>query len=84
MGAKIGWSEVTGIGGRFATASLKVPSLDFSTWNKVPRSWMMMSFHTGIILLLMVNVELILRSFAKLLGAKELPPIPEDVSEGAT
>jgi TRAP-type C4-dicarboxylate transport system permease small subunit len=84
MGAKIGWAEVTGIGGRFATASLKLPSPDFSTWTKVPRSWMMMSFHTGIVLLLMVNVELILRSLATFFGASQLPPIAEDASVSVT
>ena len=44
---------LTGIGGRFATSSLKIPTgLDFSTWMKVPRAWMMMSFHVGVTLLL--------------------------------
>ena len=43
----IGWSEVTGIGGRFETDSLRVPvSLDLSVWMKVPKSWMMAS-HAG-------------------------------------
>jgi TRAP-type transport system small permease protein len=63
VGLKIGWSEVTGLGGRFATDSLHYPtSIDFSTWTKVPKSWMMLSLVTGLVLLISVCVELILRS----------------------
>ena len=72
---QIGWKEVTGIGGRFATASLYVPiSFDFSEWMRVPRSWMMTSLLVGFALLLLVNIELILRKLLGLLGfADELP-----------
>lgn len=69
VAVKIGWSEVTGFGGRFATASLYVPtSFGFDEWLRVPRSWMMASMLVGVILLVMVNVELILRSLVNLLG----------------
>ncbi|MEL7261159.1 MAG: TRAP transporter small permease subunit, partial [Pseudomonadota bacterium] len=41
----IGYSEVTGFGGRFATASLYLPTFD--GWYRVPRSWMMLSLLVG-------------------------------------
>ena len=82
MAVNIGWSEVTGFGGKFKTASLYVPlSFDFSEWLRVPRSWMMASLLVGVILLLIVNIELILRSLITFLGGgdglKDLMP-PED------
>jgi TRAP-type C4-dicarboxylate transport system permease small subunit len=79
----IGWNEVTGFGGRFATASLYLPvALDFSEWYRIPRSWMMLSLLVGVVLLLIVNVELILRSVIALLGGgDDLRPIPENVDE---
>ncbi|MEM1351333.1 MAG: TRAP transporter small permease [Pseudomonadota bacterium] len=77
VAVQIGWSEVTGFAGRFATASLYVPTdLSFENWFRVPRSWMMASLLVGVVLLITVNVELILRSLARLLGGGErLPPI---------
>lgn len=77
LAVQIGWSEVTGFGGRFATASLYIPmALDFSEWLRVPRSWMMASLLVGVILLLIVNIELMLRSIITLLGGgDDLRPI---------
>lgn len=77
IAARIGWSEVTGFGGSFATASLWVPtSITFDTWLRVPRSWMMGSLLVGLWLLILVNVELILRQVAILLGTgAELPEL---------
>jgi len=77
MAVSIGWGEVTGFGGRFATASLYLPtSFDFSSYFRVPRSWMMLSFFVGVVLLLIVNVELLLRSAITILGGGErLQPI---------
>ena len=73
--AQIGWSEVTGFGGSFATASLWVPtSLGFDEWFRVPRSWMMASLLVGVWLLILVNVELMLREIARLLGAGDALP----------
>ncbi|MFC7705065.1 TRAP transporter small permease [Plastorhodobacter daqingensis] len=72
---RIGWSEVTGIGGRFTTTSLYYPT--GAGWAKVPRAWMMMSLHVGVCLMLLVNAELILRGIIALAGgAARLPPIP--------
>lgn len=81
----IGWSEVTGFGGRFATAALYVPtSFGFDEWYRVPRSWMMLSLFLGVVMLFAVNVELILRNVISLLGgADELPVIPFATSGGA-
>lgn len=84
VAVQIGWNEVTGFGGKFATAALYMPtSIDFSQWFRVPRSWMMASLFVGVVLLTSVNIELILRSFAKLIGLEEqLPKIPQAVSVG--
>ncbi len=77
VAVKIGWSEVTGFGGRFATASLYLPtSLGFDEFFRVPRSWMMASLLVGVGLLTIVNVELILRSIITMIGGEEdLPPV---------
>jgi len=81
---KISWAEVTGIGGRFASASLHVPvSLDFSEWHRVPRSWMMSSLLVGMAMLFVVNVELLLRNIALLLGVKDLPAMSRIGAQGA-
>ncbi|MEO0502404.1 MAG: TRAP transporter small permease [Pseudomonadota bacterium] len=68
----IGFSEVTGFGGRFATASLYLPTFD--GWFRVPRSWMMLSLLVGVVLLLMVNIELILRSIVTMFGGGDRLP----------
>ncbi len=90
IAVQIGWNEVTGFGGRFATASLYVPfdvigacdalglkpSPD-SVWCRLPRSWMMASLLVGVFLLVLVNIELILRSIVALGGAEDqLRPMP--------
>ena len=81
IGIQLGWKEVTGFGGRFATASLYVPlSMSFDEWMRVPRSWMMSSLLTGCVLLAVVNIELILRSIMSLMGGDDrLPPIDDTV-----
>ena len=86
MAIWIGWGEVTGFGGRFATAALYLPTtLDFSEWYRVPRSWMMLSLFVGVILLFIVNIELILRSIITFLGGgdglKDLSPPDEIMAE---
>jgi TRAP-type C4-dicarboxylate transport system permease small subunit len=82
---QIGWKEVNGLGGRFATASLYVPtSLGFDEWFRVPRSWMMLSLFVGVVLLILVNVELILRRVISLFGGSDrLPAIDGPVTGGA-
>lgn len=83
VGIQISWSEVTGLGGRFTTDSLSVPTLDLSTWVKVPKSWMMASLLVGLGLLISVSVELILRAFARLTGNEDrLMTIPETAIGG--
>jgi TRAP-type C4-dicarboxylate transport system permease small subunit len=79
---RIGLSELSGLGARFATSALWYPSGVFPLeWAKVPRGWMMMSFHLCVTLLLLVNVELILRALARLGGAGDrLPAIREEVA----
>ena len=72
IAVQIGWSEVTGFGGRFATASLYIPTFD--GWFRIPRSWMMLSLLVGVILLLVVNIELILRNIVQMLGGGDRLP----------
>ena len=85
MAVQIGWSEVTGFGGKFATASLYVPTdLSFSEWLRVPRSWMMASLLVGGVLMISVNFELILRDIIALMGGEDLlPEIPGTETVGA-
>lgn len=80
IAVQIGYKEVTGFGGKFATASLYLPTLD--GWFRIPRSWMMLSLLVGVVLLISVNIELILRSIVTLMGGgDELPEIdmPADI-----
>jgi TRAP-type transport system small permease protein len=81
----IGWSEVTGLGGRFETDSLRVPvSLDLSVWMKVPKSWMMASLLVGVALLMLVAIELALRNlYALVRGPDGLRDIPDTVMLGS-
>lgn len=81
----IGWSEVTGIGGRFEMDALRVPAtFDLSVWIKVSKSAMMTSLLVGIALLLSVAVELALRNlFLLIRGPDGLADIPETVTLGS-
>jgi TRAP-type C4-dicarboxylate transport system permease small subunit len=81
----IGWSEVTGLGGRFETDSLRVPvSLDLAIWMKVPKSWMMASLLVGVVLLLLVAVELALRNlYALVWGPEPLREIAGTITLGS-
>ena len=82
MAVQIGFKEVTGFGGRFATASLYLPTFD--GWFRVPRSWMMLSLFVGVVLLLSVNVELILRSLIQMMGGGDrLPDLDIPDMQGA-
>lgn len=81
----IGWSETTGIGGRFALDALRVPaSLDLSVWVKVPKAAMMAAMLVGVALLLLVAIELVLRNLCILLGRlHDLHDIPETIILGS-
>ena len=82
---KIGWGEVTGFGGSFKTAALWLPTnISFTEWYRLPRSWMMGSLLVGVTMMTIVNIELILRQIAVLMGREhELPEIPESATVGA-
>jgi len=82
---RISWGDVTGIGGRFETDSLKVPvSLDGGPWQKVPRAWQMMSMLVGLSMMISVCAELMLRNLIGLFGgADRLHAIPDTVTLGA-
>jgi TRAP-type C4-dicarboxylate transport system permease small subunit len=84
VASKIGYAEVTGFGGRFTTASLYLPTaLDFSQFMRVPRSWMMASLLVGVWVLVLVNIELVLRAIIALFGGEDrMPPIPQAASIG--
>ena len=79
---QIGFAEVTGFGGKFATASLYIPtSIDLQNWYRIPRSWMMMSLLIGCVLLILVNLELIGRNIIFKLGKGNLlPKIHDDTT----
>ncbi len=94
IAVSIGWGEITGFSGRFATASLFVPGggtgacealgakqMGQTIWCRVPRSWMMASFFVCVLLLLIVNIELVLRTLIKLLGGevKDLNPAEDEI-----
>lgn len=81
----IGWSEVTGIGGRFEMDALRVPaSFDLSVWVKVPKWAMMASLVVGVALLFLVAIELTLRNICFLInGPGGLSNIPEAVTLGS-
>ncbi|TFL19950.1 TRAP transporter small permease [Jannaschia formosa] len=82
VGVRIGFAEVTGFSGRFKTSSLYYPTLD--GWVKMPRSWMMASLVVGLIMMVSVMLELVLRQLAVLFGAAEdLPVIPHSATVGA-
>ncbi|MEM9631973.1 MAG: TRAP transporter small permease subunit [Pseudomonadota bacterium] len=85
IAVQIGYAEVTGFGGKFATASLYVPgNVSLTEWIRVPRSWMMMSIFVGVILLTLVNIELILRNLVSTFGGTErLPALPDVDMAGA-
>lgn len=84
VAVNIGWSEVTGFGGKFATAALYLPtSFGFDEWYRIPRSWMMASLLVGVILLIAVNVELVLRAIVTLMGGGDLLPDIADAPVGA-
>lgn len=79
----IGWREVTGFSGRFATDALWVPTaLDFSTWMKVPRAWAYASMVVGAGLLIAVTVELMLRAVVTLAGAGDRLPVIAGAAKG--
>ena len=84
VAVNIGWSEVTGFGGKFATAALYLPtSFGFDEWYRIPRSWMMASLLVGVILLISVNIELVLRAIVTLMGGGHLLPKIADAPVGA-
>ncbi len=79
---RIGWSEVTGLAGKFKSSSLYYPSGD--GWEKVPLKYMMAALLTGAVMLTSVTVELILRQVLTLVGhAGALPVIPHTDVVGA-
>lgn len=90
VGAHIGWNEVTGFAGTFRTATLKTfffPSIEDGWqfgWGKMPRSHMMASLLVGLWLLILVNVELTLKTVIQLFDPHAtFPRDPAMISAGA-
>jgi len=79
VGFQLGWKHVNS-GWLFSSASLKLPlSLIGMKSVKIKLAWMYMSLFTGVSLMIMVNVELILRALVSALGgADSLRPIPSE------
>lgn len=91
VAARIGFSEVAGFSGRFASASLYVPfgptgiceaklwglkaSGADAIWCRVPRSWMMASLLVGSWMMVSMCIELILREIVILIGRGEDLPL---------
>lgn len=71
VGLQLGLKHVTS-GWLFASSSLRLP-LEWIGMKgfKIKLAWMYMSLYTGLILLLAVNVELVLRSLITMLGGGE-------------
>ncbi len=76
IGAQMGWGEMNSLAGKFKSASLKYPTAD--GWEKMPNSWQIASLVTGLWLLLVVNIELILRNLITLLGGEDRLRSPLD------
>ena len=79
VGFQLGWKHVNS-GWLFSSSSLKLPlSLIGMKSVKIKLAWMYMSLFTGVCLMIMVNVELIVRSLvAACGGAERLRPIPAE------
>lgn len=66
--------EVSGFNAAFKTSSLYYPT--FNGWTKVPRVWMQYSIMVGTFLLIIVNIELVLRQVIDMLGGgDDLKPL---------
>jgi len=90
-GVILGYGEVTGFGGRFTSPSLWIPftlgtspfELTFE-WVKMPKKYMFASLWIGCMMLVLVNIELVLRSVIGLINPDEdLPDDPYMVTGGA-
>ncbi len=83
MGVRLGWDHVNS-GWLFASSSLRVPlDLVGGETVRVKLAWMYMSVFAGMVLMVLVTVELILREIVKLAGgggdlaSLERPDLPE-------
>jgi len=77
IGARLGWDHVQS-GWLFSSASLKVPLALIGLKSvKIKLAWMFMSLLVGIWLMILVNVELLLRAvIAAMGGGDALRPVP--------
>jgi len=85
VGVQLGWKHVNS-GWLFSSSSLKIPmSIVGLKSFKIKLAWMYMSLFTGICLMILVNVELILRSLITSLGGghrlRQVPGISGDSLE---
>ena len=62
----IAFGEVSGFNAAFKSSSLYYPTAD--GWEKMPRVWMQYSIVVGVILLIIVNIELVIRQIITILG----------------
>lgn len=84
VGVSLSWNHVSS-GWLFASSSLKIPlHLIGIKAVKIKLAWMYMSLFVGLILLISVNVELILRNLITLGGQGDrLEPLTDDTMAGA-
>ncbi|MEM1265975.1 MAG: TRAP transporter small permease subunit [Pseudomonadota bacterium] len=91
LGVQLGWREITGFGGRFASPSLWVPfDVTFATfeiaweWTKVAKKYMFASLWVGCCLMTVVTLELMLRTVLTILDPnRDLPDDPHMMAAGA-
>ena len=84
VGIKIGYSEVTGFGGKFKSPSLKLPPEWFGKAIAMPKAYMFASLWICCILMTLVNIELILRNIIGLIDSDaDLPDDPDMIVAGA-
>ena len=80
---RLGWEHTMGFGGNFNSSSLRLP-LDLIGMEqvRVKLRYMYASLLVGVILLLLVNLELILRSILSMVKPGESPDVPSDPNVG--
>lgn len=77
----IAFGEVSGFNAAFKTSALYYPTGD--GWEKVPRVWMQYSIVVGTVLLIIVNIELVLRQLVIMLGGEDDLPSLQVAETGA-
>lgn len=82
VAAGLGYDEITGFGAKFKSPTLYYPTLE--GWEKLPKKYMMASLFVCVCLLILVNIELLIRAIINLLGGGgRLDPLADAEMAGA-